>query len=305
MSKVYEAGTTIVDPAQAERQMEMVKNQRAQARRNFLKNVGLAGAGVAAGVVLQGCGGSYNTPGTTSAAGPAQTDVLNFALNLEYLEAEFYSYATTGAPLSSSVVGATSVATGGAAVTFVTPGLQQIANEIALDEQNHVKFLRSALGGMAVAEPAINLSAMAGGSEATFLALARAFEDTGVSAYAGASTLLSGNNLQYAAQILATEAYHAGALRLRIILNNQAAAGTDPVAQTDPLDIPPAAPSNYFPVDSNSLALARTPGQVLAIVYGGGAASAGAGLTMGGFYPAGVNGYFAGTAASQPATASV
>jgi hypothetical protein len=295
MSKLFAPGTTIIDPAEAERQMGLVRDQRAQARRNFLKNVGLAGAGVAAGVILQGCGNSN----TTAAAGPAQTDVLNFALNLEYLEAEFYSYATTGAPLGSNVVGATSTATGGAAVTFVTPGLAQLAAEIANDEQNHVKFLRSALGGMAVAEPAINLSAMAGGSEATFLAIARAFEDTGVSAYGGAATLLSGDNLQYAAQILATEAYHAGALRLRIILNSQT------VAATDPLDIPPAAPSAYFPVDSNSLALARTPGQVLAIVYGGGSASAGAGLTMGGFYPAGVNGYFAGTAASQPATTSV
>ena len=244
------------------------------------------------------------TATNTLQAGPPgaeipETDILNFALNLEYLEAEFYSYATTGAPLSSSVVGAASVATGGAAVTFVTPGLQQIAAEIAMDEQNHVKFLRNALGGMAVAEPQINLSAMAGGSEATFLAIARAFEDTGVSAYAGASTLLSGDNLQYAAQILATEAYHAGNIRLRIILNNQT------VSPTDPLDVPPAAPSSYFPVDSNSLALARTPGQVLAIVYGGGVASAGAGLTMGGFYPAGVNGYFAGMAASSPATTSV
>ena len=47
MSKAYEPSMAILDPAEAERQMELVKNKRAQARRNFLKNVSLAGAGVA------------------------------------------------------------------------------------------------------------------------------------------------------------------------------------------------------------------------------------------------------------------
>jgi hypothetical protein len=273
MSKLYAPGTTIIDPAEAERQMELVRNQRAQARRNFLKNVGLAGAGVAAGVVLQGCGSS-----STSASTPSQTDVLNFALNLEYLEGEFYSYATTGAPLSSSVVGATSVATGGKQVTFATPHLADIAAEIANDEQLHVKFLRTALGGMAVAEPSIDLSAM-DGTENNFLTLARAFEDTGVSAYGGAATLLTGDNLQYAAQILATEAYHAGNLRLVIIQNGLT------VAATDSEDVPPTE-QHFFPVDSNALALIRTPSQVLAIVYGNSAS----GTAKGGFYPNGLNG---------------
>lgn len=263
-----------INTAEAERQMEQVKDQRAKARRNFLKNVGLAGAGVAAGVFIQGCGGSS----TASAAGPSETDVLNFALNLEYLEAEFYNFATNGSPLSSSVVGGTSVATGGKKVTFATPHLADIAAEIANDEQLHVKFLRSALGGMAAAEPAIDLSAM-DGTEANFLTLSRAFEDTGVSAYGGAATLLTGNNLQAAAQILATEAYHAGNIRLVIVQNGLT------VPATDAEDIPPTE-QHFFPVDANALSLIRTPSQVLAIVYG----NATPGTTKGGFYPSGLNG---------------
>ena len=278
MSNLYDPRVAIMSPAEAERQMEMVKNKRAQARRNFLKNVGLAGAGIAAGVAIQGCGGSYHSTPVTSAAGPSETDVLNFALNLEYLEAEFYSYATTGSPLSSSVTGGTSTASGGSAVKFVTPHLADIAAEIANDEKSHVMFLRNALGGMAVPEPVINLSAM-DGTEPTFLALARAFEDTGVSADGGAATLLTGNNLQYAAQILAVEAYHAGNLRLVIIENGQT------VSPTDSEDVPPTE-QHFFPVDSNALALIRTTSEVLAIAYGNSAT----GTSKGGFFPNGVNG---------------
>jgi hypothetical protein len=41
-----------------------------------------------------------------------ETDILNFALNLEYLEAEFYTYASTGKSISSFGVGIDGVATG-------------------------------------------------------------------------------------------------------------------------------------------------------------------------------------------------
>jgi hypothetical protein len=265
-----------------EQELNLIRYKRAFARRNFLKNVGLAGAGVAAGVVIQGCGGTSSTgSGTVMAQGPTQTDVLNFALNLEYLEAEFYSVAVTGATLSATVTGGTSTATGGAKVAFTDPRIADIAAEIAADELLHVQFLRTALGGMAVAEPAINLNALGIGfaSQAEFLTLARAFEDTGVSAYAGAATLLTGNNLQSAAQILAVEAYHAGNIRLNIVQ-----AGLT-VPATDSQDVPPVE-QHFFPTDANALAIKRTTSQVLAIVY----ANATAGTSSGGFFPSGVNG---------------
>jgi len=250
---------------------------KALARRNFLKNVSLAGAGIAAGAIIEGC----SSGSSTHAQGPSETDVLNFALNLEYLEGEFYSKAVTGAPLDSSVLGSASVATGGQQVTFTIPHLADIAAEILKDEKLHVMFLRSALGGMAVAEPVINLDALGIGfkNETEFLTLSRAFEDVGVSAYAGAATLLSGNNLQAAAQILGTEAYHAGNIRLNVVQQGIT------VPAVDSLDVPPTEQA-FFPVDSNALAIKRTTSQVLAIVY----ANSAAGTSSGGFFPNGLNG---------------
>jgi hypothetical protein len=270
----------IVDPLKAEQELNLIRYKRAFARRNFIKNVGLAGAGIAAGAVIQGCSDNSTSTNPKAQTVP-ETDVLNFALNLEYLEAEFYSVAVTGATLSSSVTGGSSTATGGAKVTFTDTRIADIAAEILNDEMLHVKFLRTALGGVAVAEPAINLNALGIGfaSQAEFLTLSRAFEDTGVSAYAGAATLLTGNNLQAAAQILGTEAYHAGNIRLNVV--QQAIT----VKATDSLDVPPDE-MHFFPVDANALAIKRTPSQVLAIVY----ANSTPGTASGGFYPNGMNG---------------
>ncbi|MBB3691908.1 ferritin-like domain-containing protein [Sphingomonas sp. BK580] len=169
-------------------------------------------------------------------------DVLNFALNLEYLEAQFYLYAVNGTGLPSTLTGSGSTAggtvTGGAQVNFTTdPVVGAYAREIAADEQAHVNFLRTALGSAAVAMPNINIS---GAADGPFTAAARAagvvdpttgvfnpyadptsfllgayiFEDVGVTAYKGAAPLLSNKTfLEAAAGILAVEAYHAAIVR--------------------------------------------------------------------------------------------
>ena len=265
-------------PEQVAQELNLIRYKRALSRRTFMERVGMASVAVAGISALNGC-----LSGSSLAAAVPEADVLNFALNLEYLEAEFYQTAVTGAHLSSADTGAaTGATTGGSKVTFADPQVAEIAAEIASDELAHVRFLRSALGAAAVPKPAINLAALGVGfaNDAEFLTLSRAFEDTGVSAYNGAATLLSGGNLQAAASILATEALHTGNIRLLVI---QKAITT---MALDALDKPPARPSTYFALDANALAIKRSTSQVLSIVY----ANSAPGTTSGGFFPSGLNG---------------
>jgi hypothetical protein len=177
-------------------------------------------------------------------------DILNFALNLEYLEANFYYLAAFGttidkanaastaakAPLItlSGTVGTPGTVSGGSLVPFTTIPVASYAIETAVEEGKHVQLLLGALGSSAVAQPAINLGTsfqtlataakIPGGggfspyaNDQTFLVGAYVFEDVGVTAYHGAASLLtSAKNLSTAAGILAVEAYHAGLIRTTI-----------------------------------------------------------------------------------------
>lgn len=227
-------------------------------------------------------GGAMLAGGATSsvmAQGLTDVDILNFALNLEYLEAEFYYVATTGRRIADAGIGVSGVgssgATSGGAVVSLDSRSRTVAEHITLDELQHVRFLRDALGSAAVAKPAINLEALGLGfrNQAEFLTLARAFEDLGVSAYGGAANLISSRQiLTAAAQIALTEAQHAGVLRLLVSDNNVR------VPQLDALDVPPLMSPNgrLFQVDGNGLSTVRTAAQVLAVA--------------GAFFPSGVNG---------------
>ena len=115
--------------------------RRALSRRSFLATAG-AGAGVATAWAVTGCGSSSHMPSQSKVT---DTDILNFALNLEYLEAEYYLRAATGSGLSDADSGSNAgTVTGGQMVTFATPAIKQYALEIANDELAHVRFLRKA-----------------------------------------------------------------------------------------------------------------------------------------------------------------
>ena len=303
-------------------------------------------------------------------------DILNFALNLEYLEANFYYLAAFGTnistanslyPAGAGIQGITGVGTQGTVVTkptncrvpFANANIAAYCVETAIEEGNHVAFLRSALGTAAVAQPQIDLygafntlyNAAAGttgatfdpfSSDAFFLIGAYIFEDVGVTAYHGAASLItSKSNLGAAAGILAVEAYHAGLVRttinaldpmntngyltltqlvsaLRAKLAGPAPGGvgvTTPSATSyesypDDIALYPgttmvslagaaAVPATNI-VNANVgtttapgtvIAFTRTTTQVLNIVTGGGAATAGTKAT-GVFFPNGLNGLF-------------
>jgi hypothetical protein len=202
-------------------------------RRNLLGSVGLLGAGA----VLAAC----DTVPTPNPQPNTNYDaaILNFALNLEYLEAAFYLAAVgriADLPGGTAEVRLPAGFDGRTAINFDNDAVRQYAEEIAQDELDHVVFIRTALAslGAPVAErPVIDL---AGSFEAAantafnttlspafnpfanelfFLHGAFIFEDVGVTAYKGAAPLITDATtvLAKSAGILAVEAYHSGEIR--------------------------------------------------------------------------------------------
>lgn len=292
--------------------------ERRKGRREFFRMA--ATAAVATPLVL-----TIGAQPITAQTAVSDADILNFALNLEYLEAQFYLYAVTGSGLPTGLTtgtGTQGAVTGGRQVAFTDPIVREYANEIATDEQAHVAFLRNALGAAAVAQPAIDIGTSPTGAFSTaaraagligpgesfdpyandenFLLGAFIFEDVGVTAYKGAAPLISNKTfLEAAAGILAVEAYHAALVRTTLfrkgiqtpaLVNateaiSNARDSLDGPADKDQGIAPRDNASNIAPLDSNGLAFSRNPGEVLNIVY----------LTamarqQGGFFPAGVNG---------------
>jgi Ferritin-like domain len=210
-------------------------------RRQFLHSLGLGAAGAA----LFGTGALLSSEANARAVTDAA--ILTFALNLEYLEAEFYLRAATGQGLPPQDVGTNpGPVTGGSMVNFKgNATVKAYATEIAQEEHKHVQFLRAALialTGSAISRPALNLSssfataALVAGlgpgfspyaDPNSFLLGAYIFEDVGVTAYHGAAPLIADKAvLDKAACILAAEAYHAGIIRTSLFVGGFASQTT-------------------------------------------------------------------------------
>ncbi|ALE06242.1 hypothetical protein AL755_13545 [Arthrobacter sp. ERGS1:01] len=281
-------------------------------RRNFFRVAGLTGAGFGIAALAAATASAADA---APSKGPSDASILNFALNLEYLEAEFYLRAVTGHGLPENLTtgtGRRGHVDGGHAVPFKTRRIRQIATEIASDEKSHVAFLRGALGSVAVSRPSINIddsftaAAIAAGlikkgekfnvyaNEQNFLLGAFVFEDVGVTAYKGAAPLVTNKTyLDAAAGILAVEAYHAGIIRSTLLEMGLAAPTVNISNLRDAVDgrtdddqpIVLNGMANLVPTDANGIAFGRTTAQVLNIVY-----LTGEKVRSGGFFPQGVNG---------------
>jgi hypothetical protein len=250
-------------------------------------------------------------------------DILNFALNLEFLEAQYYTLATTGTTIDVAAGISTKGGDGSAGgsvtvkanpkVNFTDTFTQDFAMEVAMDEQNHVKFLQTNLSTSAVAMPNIDLMnsfnalAQAAGlgssfdpfaSETNFLLGAFIFEDVGVTAYQGAATAISSKTyLDKAVGIHNVEAYHAASIRTRIFqAGSSAMQASQMIAMTRAkldgsnnddtgVSVGSNGATTIVDADANARTYARTTSQVLSIVYGGGAAGTG-----GAFFPNALNG---------------
>jgi hypothetical protein len=190
-------------------------------RRHVLKSFG---AKVAVAAMPFALGSLFKKAyGSTGAASPVIT-ALNFALELEYLEYNFYHEANnTGSNTTTTLIPAADAA------GFTT---------IEAHEKEHIIFLTAAittLGGVPYTPPNYDATALnpyyiaegaydftAGGTYpvfsnyATFLTIAQTFEDTGVRAYKGQlpNFLGSAGVLTQALQIQSVEARHAAHIRL-------------------------------------------------------------------------------------------
>jgi hypothetical protein len=168
---------------------EALDDASSGSREEFLKKAVVAGGTFLAGGVLFG-GFPKLALGAPS---PAQdVRILNFALTLEYLEAEFYTQAVRGGELSGEVL--------------------RFARVVGAHERAHVAFLRKALGGKAVKKPSFDFKGTTE-DQAMFQATAVVLEDTGVAAYNGQGPNLTDAVVGAAGQIVSVEARHAAWIR--------------------------------------------------------------------------------------------
>jgi hypothetical protein len=242
--------------------------------------------------------------------------VFNFALNLEYLEAEYYLRGVYGRGVDRADIGPRpGPVIGGREVAFRTPYLREFMEEIANDEAKHVHFLRGGMGGSPLVEfsrPTIDLAGSFRGAgqaaglgdgfdpfadEESFLIGAFLFEDVGVSAYHGAAKLLAqGPLLEAAAGILAIEGYHAGLIRSQIAETSERAvmAANAIAAARDRLDgaletekpVVEGDRVNVANADRYGRAFRRRPEQVLNVAF----LNPGRDVYAGGFFPHGIDG---------------
>jgi rubrerythrin len=177
-------------------------------RKRFFKMLGGAGAVSAATVFLAACGDDEkDSSASASTAGMAESDnagdlkVLNFALTLEFLEADFYQQV-----IASGLVKDAKVAS--------------LAKKFGSTEQEHVDALKATitkLGGKPVAAPKTKFQPTLDKGLKAVLRTAADVENLGAAAYLGqAGNIKSKEVLAAALAIHSVEARHAAALNILV-----------------------------------------------------------------------------------------
>ncbi len=295
-------------------EIETLTDEQIDTSRRSFFGMGSAEAALATiGAIAIGAAAPLGAAAEAQSRSLGDADIVNFALNLEYLEAEFYLRGVIGTTLDEALrENLGGAVRGGHKVTFSSPLRDGVMRNITGDEMAHVRLLRSVNGRASVQRPTIDLDAgfaavgqAAGltgfdpfGNERDFFLAAFLFEDVGVTAYKGSARNIRNKQLlESAAGILAAEGYHSGSIRAIIYKMGddwrRPAAAISEVRDTldgsrdlDQPVVQVGEMSNVIPSNENGIAYGRTPEHVLNIVYGNPAR----GVLAGGFFPEGLNG---------------
>ena len=158
-------------------------------RGDFLRRAILAGGAAAAGGLLVG-----GLPRLASSAPSARQDreILNFLLGLEQLKAAFYADAAEKGELDGE--------------------LQRLAEVVGGHEQEHVSYLRRALGDAAREEPEFDFGNSTTNRDA-FLRTALLLEENAVSAYVGQGANVTRRRMVALGRMASVEGRHAAWVR--------------------------------------------------------------------------------------------
>jgi rubrerythrin len=183
-------------------------NDDPRSRKRFLRMVGGAGAAGALSLLIAACGGDDEESGGggSTTADTTQADrgsmsgdleIANYALTLEYLEADFYAKVIESGEVTDRKIA-------------------ELAKSIGENEQAHVDALKSMveeMGGTPAAKPATKFDDVIAGGPEKILSTAATVENLGAAAYLGqAGSIKSMEVLAAALSIHSVEARHAAAL---------------------------------------------------------------------------------------------
>jgi rubrerythrin len=200
----------------------------ASSRKRFLKVAGGGGAAAALGILIAACGGDDSGSGsssamtTSTAATSSDSDmkgdleIVNYALTLEYLEAQFYADVIASGVITDKAIGA-------------------VAQQFGETEQQHVDALIATvkkLGGTPAEKPMASFQSVIDGGPKMVLETAATVENLGAAAYLGqAGNIKNKEILAAALAIHSVEARHAAALNAVV---GRGFAGSDPLSGSIP-----------------------------------------------------------------------